>query len=66
MEERIKYLESLLPSKDVEDKHRGNFEKYATYVGNGVYQWCGIVSADTRALFLMGCLHKERIPFETE
>lgn len=54
MEERIKYLENLLPSKEIEDKHWKNFEKHATYLGNGVYQWCGIISPNTRALFLMG------------
>jgi hypothetical protein len=65
MNKRIKYLESLIPEGlDINEKYFDKFSKYATYSGNGVYQWYGILSTDTRELFLMGCLHCEKIPFE--
>jgi hypothetical protein len=65
MSDRIKYLESLIPEGlDINEKYFNKFSKYATYMNNGVYQWCGILSTDTRELFLMGCLHNEKIPFE--
>lgn len=68
MDNRIKYLESLLPS-DEDSKQKIDdawvqFDKYATYLGNGVYQWLGIVAKDSRELFLMGCLHKLNIPYD--
>ena len=67
-EQRIEYLESLLPTKEseLEKKYYSKFEKYATYLGNGVYQWMGIVSSCTRELWLMGVLHWEKIEYEQE
>jgi hypothetical protein len=63
---RIEYLESLLPKdNDVEKKHWRSFEKYSQYLGNGVYEWRGINATDTRELFLMGCLHIEKIKYKT-
>ena len=66
MNERIKYLESLLPESEevLQEKYFHKFEKYATYTGNGTYQWMGIRATDTRELWLMGVLHRERIEFE--
>lgn len=75
MEKRIKYLESLLPKtvKDlsgnvvsIEVKYGSNFEKYACYEGNGVYQWKGLRANDTCILFLMGVLRSENIEFKQE
>ena len=65
---RIKYLESLLPMSEdkLEKKHLKHFEKYATYMGGGTYQWQGIRSSDTRELWLMGVLCREQIEFEFE
>lgn len=64
--DRVKYLESLLPlSEDVlSERYWSNFEKYASYLGNGVYSWTGILANDTRELWLMGVLWKEGIEFE--
>jgi hypothetical protein len=63
---RIKYLESLLPidEKILDEKYQESFEKYATYTGNGTYQWRGLRATDTRELWLMGILSMERIEFE--
>lgn len=75
MEKRIKYLEGLLPKtvKDlngnvvsVDEKYGKNFEKYARYEGNGVYQWKGLRANDTCILFLMGVLCSENIEFKNE
>jgi len=65
-EYRIKYLESLLPcdEKILEIEYFEKFEKYATYLGNGIYQWLGITATDTRELWLMGILFKEGVEFE--
>lgn len=65
---RIEYLENLLPMSEdkLDDKYRAGFEKYATYTGNGTYQWQGIRATDTRELWLMGVLHKERVEFKHE
>lgn len=65
MTNRISYLESLMPAGS-EEKHFDQFERFSTYMGNGVYQWLGILSANLRELFLMGCLHKEGINYERE
>lgn len=63
--ERIKYLEGLVPEDvDIDDKYWDNFDKYATYMGNGVYQWKGILATCTRELFLMGALRSEKVEFE--
>jgi hypothetical protein len=65
MEERIKYLESLVPKDlDIEAKYYDKFSKYSRYLGNGVYTMDGHVSTDTRELFLMVCLFREKIKFE--
>lgn len=63
---RIEYLENLLPiNEDVlEERHFKQFEKYATYTGNGTYYWLGIRSTDTRELWLMGVLSKEGVEYE--
>jgi hypothetical protein len=65
---RVEYLESLLPmaEKELEIKYFEGFEKYATYTGNGTYQWQGIRATDTRELWLMGILHKEKIDYKQE
>ncbi len=63
MNDRIKYLEYLV-NEEMEDKYRGNFEKYATYRGNGVYYWKEIYSTDTRELFLLGILEAEKIKYK--
>jgi hypothetical protein len=34
-------------------------------MGNGIYQWMGLFSTDTRELFLMGILALEGISFKT-
>jgi len=64
--EKIKYLESLLPYPEVEDKHYPRFEKQARYLGNGVYSFNGVYETNTRALFLMGVLVAEGISYEVE
>jgi len=66
--ERIKYLETRLGAtrkerEAKEAKYQENFNKYARYMGNGVYSWFGILCDDTRELFLMGVLRKENISF---
>lgn len=69
MEERIKYLESLMPKEkwdEAETKYRKGFDKYACYLGNGVYKWRDIVSTDTRTLWLMGVLSMENVNYERE
>jgi len=50
--ERIKYLETRLGAtrkerEAKEAKYQENFNKYARYMGNGVYSWMGILSDDT-------------------
>lgn len=63
--DRITYLESLLPkNRNIEDLYYPKFEKYSRYIGNGVYTWDGFYSPDTRVLFLMGCLRREKIKFK--
>ena len=65
MQSRTKYLNSLLPKdRDIEKKYLKDFEKQACYLGNGIYEWCGIYASDTRELFLMGCLSREGIEYE--
>lgn len=69
MEKRIKYLESRFPKgearQELEAKYQKQFKKYAFYMGNGIYQWMGLFSTDTRELFLMGILALEGISFKT-
>lgn len=65
--DRETYLLSKFPKgkfEEIESKHEENFQKYSRYMGNGVYNWMGIFSPDTRLLFLMGMLHKEGIKFK--
>jgi hypothetical protein len=65
MEERIKYLESLIPKEtNIEEKYYNNFSKYAQYMGNGVYSYRGIASTDTRELFLMTSLRQLGVNYE--
>lgn len=65
--ERIKYLEKKIPKGlDIEKKYGENFNKYARYMGNGVYSWKGLVATDTRELFLIGILRSEGIKFKEE
>lgn len=69
MEERIEYLESLIPKDredEIEKKYRSRFTKGAQYMGNGVYSWMGIVSTNVRELYLMGVLRSENIKFKEE
>jgi len=64
---RIKYLESKLPKDlDPNDKYGKNFDKYARYMGNGVYSWKGLMATDTRELFLLGVLRSEGVEFKEE
>jgi hypothetical protein len=68
IERRIKELESLLPEPEevYEVKYAEKFEKYATYMGNGVYQWRGLYAPDTRMLWLLGVLRLENIEIKDE
>lgn len=71
MEERIKYLEGRLGKTKkqreiIEAKYQSSFERFAQYLGDGVYTWRGIYSNDTRKLFLMGVLRQEGITFKTD
>ena len=65
MNERIAYLESLIPKNiNIDEKYFNNFSKYAQYMGNGVYSYRGILSTDTRELFLMTSLKNLNIQYE--
>lgn len=65
MENRIKYLESLVPKNiDIYEKYYDNFSKYAQYMGNGVYSYRGILSTDTRELFLLTSLRQLGITYK--
>lgn len=65
--ERIKYLESKIPKElDSNAKYGKNFGKYARYMGNGVYSWKGLISTDTREMFLLGVLISEGVEFKDE
>lgn len=62
MNKRIEWLESLIPKGvDINEKYGDKFGKYARYMGNGVYQYRGIYSTDTRELFLITSLLQEGI-----
>ncbi len=63
-EDRIKYLESKLPKDFDEKPYFDKFSKYATYKGNGVYEWRGILSTDPRELLLMGILKILKISYK--
>tara|TARA_R110002167_G_scaffold310493_1_gene515413 strand:- start:402 stop:602 length:201 start_codon:yes stop_codon:yes gene_type:complete len=65
MNNRIKYLESLLPINEVilQERYFDKFEKYATHTNNGTYHWLGIRSSNTRELWLMGILFKEGVKY---
>jgi hypothetical protein len=65
MKNRIKYLQRLVPKDiDINEKFYKNFSKYAQYMGNGVYEYKGILSTDTQELFLMASLSQLRIPYK--
>lgn len=65
MEERIKYLESLIPEGvDINELYFQNFSKFAQYMGNGVYSYRGLHSTDTRELFLMTSLSRLNIKYK--
>jgi hypothetical protein len=62
MNKRIEWLESLIPEGvDIDEKYFDRFAKYARYMGNGVYQYHGMYSTDTRELFLITSLLQEGI-----
>jgi hypothetical protein len=64
---RENYLLSKIPKGlDYNSKYEANFEKYARYMGNGVYSWKGIHATDTRILFLTGVLMSEKVVFKQE
>lgn len=64
---REEYLLSKIPKElDYDKKYFNNFEKWATYMGGGVYQWRGLFNSCTRLLFLEGVLMQERIEFKTD
>jgi len=65
--ERENYLLSKIPKGlDYDSKYGDNFNKYARYMGNGVYSWKGIHATDTRILFLTGVLISEKVHFKQE
>lgn len=65
MNNREEYLLSLIPEDlDYVEKYWSNFEKYARYMGNGVYSWKDMLSNSTSELFYMGILRSEQIKFE--
>jgi hypothetical protein len=65
MENRNEYLQSLIPKDiDINERFYDNFSKHAQYMGNGVYSYKGILSTDTRELFLMTSLLQLEIPYE--
>lgn len=67
IEQSIAYLESRLPKDgDIEATHFNSFKRFCGYKGNGIYEWRGFVSTDTRELFLLGILHREGIKFDKE
>ncbi len=56
-----KLTEHGLTETELEPKYRKSFDNSAAYLGNGVYGWGGIVSTDTRELWLLGLLAFEGI-----
>ena len=52
---RIQYLEKKLPKPESElnEKYWAKFSKECRSMGNGVYEWCGQYSGDTREAWLM-------------
>ena len=58
----IQKLEKKI-TKEMEEKHYPRFEKYASYLGNGVYGIRGLYSTDTRELFLMFVAKEEGIEY---
>jgi len=59
--EKIKYFESKI-SRDLEEKYRPKFEKYACYISKyDGYEWRGLIGTDTRELFLRGIILFEKI-----
>ena len=64
---REEYLLSKIPrGLDYDSKYEANFNKYARYMGNGVYSWKGIYATDIRILFLTGILMSEKIDIKNE
>jgi hypothetical protein len=63
MEEKIAVLESQITDA-MEKKHWNQFEKQSGYKGNGIYEWRGQYSTDTRELFLLGIAVVEGIEIE--
>ena len=63
MKNYTEYLEAKLP-KEIDPKYIEQFEKYARYVGNGIYEWRGNMSTCTRQLFAMGVLSILNIKFK--
>jgi hypothetical protein len=67
MENKISYLESMLPNRlEVEKREWPIFKKEAKFFSAGLYLWRGAMSANNRELFLMGCLVGEGIKFENK
>ena len=65
MEERIAYLENLVPKDvDIDKLFYDNFAKFASYMGNGIYSYRGLYSTDTRELFLMSSLQRLKIEYK--
>lgn len=64
MNHKIRIKLNTLISKDMEDKYFPNFEKMASFVGNGIYTINGLYAPDTRELFLMYCAQQEGIDYE--
>lgn len=64
-QERIEYLESLIPKDvDINKLYHNSFSKYARYLGNSIYEYYGCMSTDTRELFLMSSLCKLKIKYK--
>lgn len=64
-EKRLTYLKSKV-SDELEEKYGKNFNRMATYRGNGVYEWAGVFSTDIRELFLLGIIGIEGIKIRGE
>ena len=61
----IEKLEKKITPK-MEEKYRDKFDRFARYMGNGIYEIGGHRSTDTRELFLMFVADREKIKFNTE
>lgn len=65
-QELIYKFPSVEKREELEEKYEDNFNKFARYMGNGVYTWKGIHAVDTRQLFLLGILAQENIYHSNE